>query len=343
MTSPSDPGLTYAAAGVDLEGADCHVDRIAPLVTATWGPNVVGGFGGFAAGVELPEGYRRPVLMMSTDGVGTKLELARRTGRWDGVGFDLVAMCADDLAVVGAQPIAFVDYMAVGRLDGARDAAIVGSIARACAAIGAALVGGETAEHPGVMEADAVDLAGAALGVVERASEITGAAVRPGDVVVGVASPNLRSNGFSLVRRVFADVDLDSDIGDGRSVGEALTEPSVLFSPMAVELAATGLVHGMAHITGGGIPGNLVRPLPDGCTAVVQRGTWDVPFVFAEIQRRGGIADDAMAETFNMGIGFCVIVGPEAVDDVIAVATRHGHQAGAIGRIESGDRRVVMS
>ena len=343
MTTPSQPAITYADAGVDLEGADRHVERIAPLVTATWGPNVVGGFGGFAAGVELPEGYRRPVLMMSTDGVGTKLELMRRTGRWDGVGFDLVAMCVDDLAVVGARPIGFVDYMAVGSLDGVRDAAIVGSIARACAAVGAALVGGETAEHPGVMEPDAVDLAGAALGVVERGSEITGAAVVPGDVIVGVRSPNLRSNGFSLVRRVFDGVDLDADIGDGRSVGEALTEPSVLYAPMAVELAATGRIHGMAHITGGGLPGNLVRPLPDGCAALVNRGSWEVPFVFAEIQRRGGIADDAMAETFNMGIGFCVIVGQPDSDRVIETATRHGHQAGVIGRIEAGDRHVVMS
>ncbi len=342
MTSPTEPGLTYADAGVDLEGADRHVERIAPLVTATWGPNVVGGFGGFAAGVELPEGYRRPVLMMSTDGVGTKLELVRRTGRWEGVGFDLVAMCVDDLAVVGARPIGFVDYMAVGMLDGARDAAIVGSIARACAAVGAALVGGETAEHPGVMEADAVDLAGAALGVVERGSEITGVAIEPGDTVVGVRSPNLRSNGFSLVRRVFDGVDLDGDVGDGRTVGEALTEPSVLYAPMAVELAATGCIHGMAHITGGGIPGNLVRPLPDGCAAVVNRGSWEIPFVFTEIQRRGQISDEAMAETFNMGIGFCVIVEEADAETAIEAATRHGHQAGVIGRIEEGERRVVM-
>lgn len=340
MTEQS--GLTYSAAGVDLEGADRHVERIAPLVTATWGANVVGGFGGFAAGVELPEGYRRPVLMMSTDGVGTKLELARRTGRWDGVGHDLVAMCCDDLAVVGATPLAFVDYMAVGSLDGPRDAAIVGSIARACTEIGAALVGGETAEHPGVMEPDAVDLAGAALGVVERGSEITGAAVRPADVVIGVHSPNLRSNGFSLVRRVFEGVDLDSDIGDGRSVGEALTEPSVLYSPMAVELAGLGCVHGMAHITGGGLPGNLVRPLPEGCTAVIDRASWDVPFVFTEIQRRGAVADAAMAETFNLGIGFCVITAPEHVGQILEVARRHGHGAGVIGVIEEGPRRVDL-
>lgn len=343
MTTPSEPGITYADAGVDLAGADRHVERIAPLVTATWGPNVVGGFGGFAAGVELPEGYRRPVLMMSTDGVGTKLEVMRRTGRWNGVGFDLVAMCVDDLAVVGARPIGFVDYMAVGSLDGARDATIVGSIARACAAVGAALVGGETAEHPGVMEPDAVDLAGAALGVVERGSEITGATVVPGDVIVGVRSPNLRSNGFSLVRRVFNESDFDADIGDGRSVGEALTEPSVLYAPMAVELAATGRIHGMAHITGGGIPGNLVRPLPDGCAAVVNRGSWQIPFVFTAIQRRGRIADEAMAETFNMGIGFCVIVGESDTEAVIGTATRHGHRASVIGRIEHGERTVTLS
>lgn len=336
-----DEALTYAAAGVDLEGADRHVDRIAPLVTATWGANVVGGFGGFAAGVELPPGYKRPVLMMSTDGVGTKLELARRTGRWDGVGFDLVAMCVDDLAVVGARPIAFVDYLAVGGLDGARDAAIVGSIARACAQVGAALVGGETAEHPGLMEPDAVDLAGAALGVVERGSEVTGSAVVPGDLVVGVHSPNLRSNGFSLVRRVFEGVDLDSDIGDGRTVGEALTEPSVLYAPMAVELAA--IAHGMAHITGGGLPGNLVRPLPQGCGAALNRTSWEVPFVFDAIQRRGGIGAEAMAETFNLGIGFCVIVARGDADGVIETARRHGHPAWVVGEITSGERRVTVT
>jgi phosphoribosylformylglycinamidine cyclo-ligase len=332
----------YRAAGVDLEGADRHVAAISPLVTATWGPDVVGGFGGFAAGVELPEGYRRPVLMMSTDGVGTKLDLARRTGIWGGVGFDLVAMCVDDLAVVGARPLAFVDYLAVGALRPERDTAIVASIARACREAGAALVGGETAEHPGVMGADQVDLAGAALGVVEKGAEITGSAIEPGDVIVGLASPNLRSNGFSLVRRVFDGADLDEKTSEGATLGEELLSPSILYAPAVAAAVATGAVHGMAHITGGGIPGNLARPLPEGCRAVVDRSAWDVPPVFGLVQERGGIDDEAMFQTFNMGVGFCAIAPPDRSAELVAVFEGMGHTATAVGVIERGDRTVVI-
>jgi phosphoribosylformylglycinamidine cyclo-ligase len=331
---------SYRDAGVDLEGADRHVARIAPLVTATWGPNVVGGFGGFAAGIELPQGYRRPVLMMSTDGVGTKLELARSTGIWNGVGFDLVAMCVDDLAAVGARPLGFVDYLAVGALDAERDTAIVASIARACAEAECALVGGETAEHPGVMESDAVDLAGAVLGVAEKGQEITGAPIRPGDVIVGLHSPNLRSNGFSLVRRVFAGADLGAAFpGEDATIGEVLLRPSVLYIRTVLRVVETGRVHGLAHITGGGIPGNLVRPLPEGVRAVVERGRWDVPNVFEEVRRRGDLADTVMAQTFNLGIGFAVICPEDAADEVIRLA---GHDATVIGRIVAGERGVDL-
>jgi phosphoribosylformylglycinamidine cyclo-ligase len=291
--------------------------------------------------VELPPGYRNPVMMMSTDGVGTKVELARRSGRWDGIGTDLVAMCCDDLAVVGAEPIAFVDYLAVGALDRDRDARIVGSVARACAELGAALVGGETAEHPGVMEPGAVDLAGAALGVVERGDEITGEAVRTGDVVIGIPSPNLRSNGFSLVRKVLADLPLDARFpGEDVSTADVLLRPSVLYTRAARAASDTGRVHGMAHITGGGIPGNLTRLLPDGCRALIDRTRWDVPNVFTQIQQLGGVSDEAMAETFNMGIGFCVIVGEDEVETVIAAIADHGHDPRVIGRIVEGVRGV---
>jgi phosphoribosylformylglycinamidine cyclo-ligase len=331
---------TYRDAGVDLEGADRHVARIAPLVTATWGSNVVGGFGGFAAGIELPAGYRSPVLMMSTDGVGTKLELARRTGRWEGVGHDLVAMCVDDLAAVGARPLGFVDYLAVGALDGERDAAIVASIAQACAEAGCALVGGETAEHPGVMEPDAVDLAGAVVGVVEKGQEITGTTITPGDVIVGLRSPNLRSNGFSLVRRAFAGTDLDAPFpGEDASIGEVLLRPSVLYSVTVQRVLTTGAIHGMAHITGGGIPGNLIRPLPEGTRAVVERSRWETPAVFDVVQRTGGISEGAMAETFNLGIGFALVCSEDQVDSVIAAA---GEGAGLIGRIVAGERGVDL-
>lgn len=342
MTGAGLPG-DYREAGVDLEGAERHVARIAATVTATWGPSVVGGFGGFAAGIELPDGLRRPVLMMSTDGVGTKLELARRAGRWDGVGFDLVAMCVDDLAASGARPLGFVDYLAVGALDAARDAAIVGSVAAACAGAGCALLGGETAEHPGVMEADQVDLAGTAVGVVERGEELDPASVAPGDLVVGIPSPNARSNGFSLIRRVFADLPLDSPFpGDtGRSTAEALLEPSVVYAPAVLAAVAAGGVRAAAHVTGGGIPGNLVRALPEGARAVVDTSLWEEPNVFRQIRLRG-VGDRAMAEAFNLGIGFCLVVDPDAAPAAIAALEAHGHAARVIGRVEGGSRGVEL-
>lgn len=323
---------SYRDAGVDLEGADRHVAAIADLVTGTWGSSVVGGFGGFAAGVELPAGYRRPVLMLSTDGVGTKLAVAAATNRWDGVGFDLVAMCADDLVAAGARPLAFVDYMAVGALHSERDTAIVSSIAAACSEIGVALVGGETAEHPGVMDADDVDLAGAALGVVEYGQQIDGSTVEPGDLVIGLPSPNLRSNGYSLVRRVFEGADLSGAFPGGNvSLGEVLTSPSVLYTPHVLEAIATGGVRGAAHITGGGIPGNLPRALPDGLGADLDPDTWDVPRVFDVIAERGPVDWEDMAEAFNLGIGFCLIVPPGAADAVLGATDSAGSRV--IGRV----------
>lgn len=301
---------SYRGAGVDLEGAEAHVERIADAVTSTWGPDVVGAFGGFAAGIKIPAGYRSPVLMMTTDGVGTKLEIARRAGRWEGVGWDLVAMCVDDLAASGARPLALVDYMAVGRLDGDRDRRIVASIAAACAEAGCALLGGETAEHPGVMEPDAVDLAAAALGIVEDGEQLSPTRVRVGDVIVGLPSPNLRSNGFSLVRRILGDaVEEHFDL---------LLEPSVIYSPLVLEAVATGAVRSAAHITGGGIPGNLPRALPDGIGAVIDTATWSRPPVFDLIEERG-VPRAEMFEVFNMGIGFCLVVDGEAAEEVVGL------------------------
>jgi phosphoribosylformylglycinamidine cyclo-ligase len=336
-------GPTYRQAGVDLEGADRHVERIGPLVTATWGPNVVGGFGGFAAGVTLPDGYRRPVLMMSADGVGTKLELARATGHWAGVGHDLVAMCVDDLAAAGALPLGFVDYLAVGALDPSRDASIVASIADACAVAGCPLLGGETAEHPGVMDPDQVDLAGAALGVVEQGEELVPAAVREGDLIVGLRSPNLRSNGFSLVRAVFAAEPLDgpSPVDGEARLGESLLEPSVIYAPAVLAAVAVGGVRSAAHVTGGGIPGNLLRALPDGLRAAVDRSTWDEPAVFAAIRGRG-VSDRVMIETFNLGIGFCLVVAPDAAERIVTTVTGRGHEAGVVGRVVPGERGVDL-
>ncbi len=316
---------TYGEAGVDLEGADRHVEAIANPVTATWTEDVIGSFGGFAAGVTIPPGYRDPVLMMSTDGVGTKLELARRAGRWDGVGHDLVAMCVDDLAAVGARPLGFVDYLAVGALHATRDRAIVESVAAACVIAGCPLLGGETAEHPGVMESDAVDLAGAVMGIAERGQEVGPALVEEGDVVVGLISPNLRSNGFSLVRALFGD-DIDSHL-------DRFLEPSVIYSPAVLNAVKAGGVHAAAHITGGGLAGNLTRVLPSGLGAHIDTSAWDVPGVFETVASRG-VEEAEMWSTFNMGIGFCLVVAPDATDSVVSTAS--GHDGRVIGEIVTG-------
>ena len=330
----------YRSGGVDLAGAERHVEAIRSLVTATWGANIVGGFGGFAAGIELPEGMRRPVLMMSTDGVGTKLDIARRLGIWDGVGHDLVAMCVDDLTAVGARPLGFVDYMAVGSLDAERDTRVVASIAAACSEAGAALVGGETAEHPGVMEHDAIDLAGAALGVVEAGDEIVGEAVQAGDLVVGLASRNIRSNGFSLVRRVLDGADW-SEPFDGSTLAETVLQPSVLYSRSVLAAMRTGGVTGAAHITGGGLPGNLSRPIPEGLSAHIESSTWRVPPIFEYLQEMGDINRVAMFEAFNMGVGFCLIVRPDRLSEVVAPVA--AHDPAVIGEIVDGPEGVRIS
>jgi phosphoribosylformylglycinamidine cyclo-ligase len=323
---------SYREAGVDLDGADRHVAAISDIVTSTWQNGVIGQFGGFAAGIELPPGYQRPVLMLSTDGVGTKLALAAATDRWSGIGADLVAMCADDLVASGARPMAFVDYMAVGALRPERDTAIVASVAAACSEAGMALLGGETAEHPGVMRPDDVDLAGAALGVVEYGSQIDGSAVRMGDVMIGLISPNLRSNGFSLVRKVFAGSSLsDSMPGEDGSIGEVLTRPSVLYTPHVLAAIDEGGVRGAAHITGGGLGGNLPRTLgPFGAT--LDPDSWEIPNVFRVIAAKGGIEWADMAAAFNLGIGFCLVVEPGSVGTVLAATSGAGSRV--IGRVE---------
>ncbi|HSL25148.1 MAG TPA: phosphoribosylformylglycinamidine cyclo-ligase [Acidimicrobiia bacterium] len=326
---------SYRQAGVDLIGAERHVAAIAPAVTATWNERVVGGFGGFAAGVTLPPGYRNPVLMLTTDGVGTKLELARRLSLWEGVGFDLVAMVIDDLAAAGARPVGLVDYLAVGSLRPDRDTAIVSSIAAACSSAGCPLLGGETAEHPGVMETDQVDLAAAALGVVEQGEELGPHRVEEGDVVIGLASPNLRSNGFSLVRRVLGDRDLeDAFPGEGAPIGEVLLRPSVIYAPAVAGAAASRTVKAAAHITGGGLPGNLSRVLPGGLGIELDRRSWEIPNVFEVIQEWGEIPDEEMESTFNLGIGFCLIV---AAPDADSVCRATGHDARVVGRVVAGE------
>jgi phosphoribosylformylglycinamidine cyclo-ligase len=336
---------SYRAAGVDLEAADAVVDTIGPAVTATWHSGVVGGFGGFAAGITIPPGYTNPVLMMSTDGVGTKAELARRSGLVAGLGWDLVAMCIDDLAAAGARPIAMTDYLAVGHIDVERVDAIVASIAAACASADVALLGGETAEHPGVMAPDAFDLAGTALGVVERGEEISGAEITEGDVIIGLESPNLRANGFSLVRAaIAANVDLDDELpGTGRRAADVLLEPSVLYAPAISALISTVPVRGLAHVTGGGLPGNVARVLPPECDAFIDTSTWSPAPVFDAVRELTGAADAELFRTFNMGIGFVVVVAAEDAGAAVTTLGSAGRAAGPIGSIGPGTGSVRLA
>jgi phosphoribosylformylglycinamidine cyclo-ligase len=336
---------TYRESGVDLGAADELIDRIGWRVTSTWTDDVIGGFGGFAAGIRVPPGYQKPVLMMSTDGVGTKAEIARVTGLVEGLGYDLLAMVADDLAAAGALPIAMQDYIAVGYLDLDRIELLVESIADACADNDVALLGGETAEHPGTIEGDRFDLAATALGIVELGDEVDNERVAVGDVIIGVHSPNLRSNGFSLVRALIVDqLDLDAPFpGSDLTVAETLLQPSIVYAPAVMNALARSEAHGLAHITGGGLPGNVARILPEGTAADIERSRWTVPDVFGVIQDLGSVAEEEMFRTFNMGIGFVAIAPEGDADLLIRGFDSHGLEATVIGRIVEGERTVKIS
>jgi phosphoribosylformylglycinamidine cyclo-ligase len=335
---------SYESAGVNLDAADELVERIGWRVTSTWSEDVVGGFGGFAAGIQIPAGFEVPVLMMSTDGVGTKAEVARQAGLLEGLGYDLVAMVADDLAAAGAQPIAMTDYVAVGRLDVDMVETLIESITDACSGADISLLGGETAEHPGVMAAGQFDVSATALGIVEMGDEVNPEHVGAGDVIVGVRSPNLRSNGFSLVRAIMAKgLPLDRDFPDTDTpTAHVLLDPSIVYSPAVVNLNARVVPHGLAHITGGGLPGNVIRVVPEGARAIIERSRWEVPHVFEVLQRIGGIPTAEMFRTFNMGIGFTAIVDEEDVDATLRAFETSELDADVIGRIVEGDRGVEI-
>ena len=326
---------TYREAGVDLEAAERLIGKIEPAVRGTWSADVVGSFGGFAAGITVPSGFRDPVLMLSTDGVGTKGEVARVSGRVDGLGQDLVAMCADDLSAAGARPIAFADYIAVGALDVGFVERLVTSVAAACRVAGMALLAGETAEHPGVMDADQFDVSGTALGVVERGHEIDGSEIEAGDRILGIASPNVRCNGFSLLR---ATILRDA----GSDVVEEVIEPSVIYTPAVQTVLAELRPHALAHITGGGIPGNLARVLPPGASAHIDPSRWARAEIFDRLGPAAGIDNAEMYRTFNMGIGFVLVTSPGDAAGTIDLVESAGHRAWDIGRIVAGDGRVQI-
>ena len=330
--SAEPPGLTYAAAGVDPDAADQAVARIAPHAARTARPEVLGGIGGFGGLFALDIArYRAPVLVTATDGVGTKLELARALGRHRSVGLDLVAMVVDDLVVLGAEPLLFLDYLAVERLDPDHVEQVVAGIADGCALAGCALVGGETAEHPGVLPAGAYDVAGFGVGVVERDALLGPGRVRPGDTVVAMASTGAHSNGYSLARRIVAGLDLAEHHGLDQPLGAALLVPTRIYAPDCLALIAEVEVHALCHVTGGGIPGNLPRVLPEGLGAVIDTAGFAVPPVLRLLQRLGGVAEAEMWRTFNMGAGM-LAVSPEP-DAALALLAARGVRAWPCGQV----------
>lgn len=336
-------GMTYRDAGVDIDAGDELVERIKPLVARVRRPEVLAGIGGFGALVELPAGYRRPVLVSGTDGVGTKLRLAIDAARHDTIGIDLVAMCANDIAVQGAEPLFFLDYYATGKLRVDVAEAVVRGIVEGCAQAGAALVGGETAEMPGIYHGEDYDLAGFCVGVVEKDAIIDGRAVRAGDAVIGLSSSGPHSNGYSLIRKLVTLSSAGSDTQvEGKPLLDRLLAPTRIYVKSLLALARQLEVHGLAHITGGGLTDNIPRVLPDGLEAVLERRRWHRDPVFDWLQKVGHIESAEMYRTFNCGIGMVAVMPKEQAAQAVALLTASGESAQIIGEIRSGSRGVVI-
>ena len=357
----------YAASGVNVAAGERAVDLMRAAVEATHRPEVLGGLGGFGAAVSIPAGYREPVLVSSTDGVGTKTAIAAALGRYDTIGRDLVAMCVDDVVCSGAEPLFFLDYVAVGLLEPEQVSELVGGVAAGCTEAGCALVGGETAEHPGLIQPGEFDLAGFCVGVVERDAWIDGSAVRAGDAILGLPATGLHANGFSLVRNLVASWDLDlarpyqeqlllslgtEAAGEAiaaepehalATLGEVLLTPTPIYAGSILELqralrAAGHDLHGLAHITGGGLPGNVPRALPAGLAARLDPATWRMPSVMRLFGALGGLDEAELRATFNGGLGMIAVVAPEAVETAQATLARAGLGAGVVGEVvDAGD------
>lgn len=353
MTSKGRPAnedsASYAAAGVDIEAGDRAVELFKPLAQRATRPEVRGGLGGFAGLFALRNDYREPLLASSTDGVGTKLAIAQAMDKHDTVGLDLVAMVVDDLVVCGAEPLFLQDYIAVGRTVPERVAEIVSGIANGCVISGCALLGGETAEHPGLMSPDHYDLSATGIGVVEAEDVLGPERVRPGDVVIAMASTGLHSNGYSLARRVLLEIDRMSLTGHveefGRTLGEELLEPTRIYAKDCLALASETQVRTFCHVTGGGLAGNLERVIPNGLTAEIDRGTWTPAPVFGMIGQRGRVERAEMDKTFNMGVGMVAVVAAEDTDRALAILTaRHvdSWTLGTVSKSAKGEPRAQL-
>ncbi|MEX0921250.1 MAG: phosphoribosylformylglycinamidine cyclo-ligase [Rhodovibrionaceae bacterium] len=330
--------LTYKDSGVDIDAGNALVEAIKPLAASTARPGVAGGLGGFGALFDLKAaGYEDPLLVAGTDGVGTKLKLAIASGLHDGIGIDLVAMCANDLVVQGAEPLFFLDYYATGALDPAVGRQIVAGIAEGCRQAGCALIGGETAEMPGMYAAGDYDLAGFCVGAVERKDLLDGSAVAAGDVLLGLTSTGLHSNGFSLARKAIELAGLEAaspaPFAEGQSLAEALLEPTRIYVKSCLAAHRSGGVHALAHITGGGLPENLPRVLPEGLGAEIDLTAWTPPAVFAWLSQTGGVSAKEMLRTFNCGIGMVVVASAERAEELAAVLQEAGEEVRPLGRI----------
>lgn len=344
------PSLSYKDAGVDIDAGDALVQRIKSVAKATSRPEVVGGLGGFGALCRIPQGYRSPLLVSGTDGVGTKLMLALQLERHDTIGIDLVAMCVNDLLVCGAEPLFFLDYYATGKLDVDTATAVVTGIGEGCKQSGCALIGGETAEMPGMYSEEDYDLAGFCVGVVEESEVITGENVAEGDVLIGLASSGAHSNGYSLVRKVIevsgVDISTSDETLDGQPIADALMAPTKIYVK-AIRALQDALgnanLHAMSHITGGGLTENLPRVLPEGLSAQVDTQSWQLPELFTWLQRHGNIEQSEMYRTFNCGVGFVIVVPAAEAEKAIAVLTEAGETAWQLGTMitRSGDIAAV--
>jgi len=335
MTNQSTPSLSYKDAGVDIEAGNQLVERIKGVAKATARKEVVSNLGGFGAMFELPKGYKEPVLVSGTDGVGTKLRLAIDAGIHHTVGIDLVAMCVNDLIVQGAEPLFFLDYYATGKLDVDVAAQVVTGIGEGCKQANCALIGGETAEMPGMYEGDDYDLAGFCVGIVEKSKVIDGQKVRPGDQLIGIASSGPHSNGYSLIRKIIEvnNIDLNSEF-EGRRLAEVLLTPTRIYVKPLLQLMQKVDVKALSHITGGGLLENIPRVLPENAVAHINAKSWQRPSIFNWLQDKGGVAEEEMHRTFNCGIGMVVVVSAQQAEEAIALLNNLGENAWLLGEIK---------